>query len=170
MTFKWQMFANFLGSLLGFIFAIVLFLITSFIRNKLINKNIKRHLKREFQYDISLLQEWINEIDKILRKITTSDTAVYSYLKYSLFQRYFMQEAFRLGIMYDLFSDEDISNLNYMLVHCDIGGEQYVNSFITKWKNQEIDKKEALASFDFQKEKLGEYKKYLGKLLLKIRT
>ncbi len=165
MVFKEQMFANFLGSLLGFIFAIVLFLITGFIRNKIVNKNIKRHLKREFKYDISLLQEWIDEIDKILRKITASDIAVYSYLKYSLFQRYFMQEAFKLGIMYELFSDEDISNLNYMLVHCDTGGEQYVNSFLPKWRKQEIDKKEALINFEFQKERLGEYKKYLEKLL-----
>ena len=168
MDFGQQVLATFVGTLFGFIFAIFLFLITNYIQNNRAKKNLKKHLKREFQYDISLLQEWIDEIDKILRKITASDITVYSYLKYSLFQRYFMQECFRAGIMYDLFDDSDITNLNYMLVHCDIGGEQLINSFIAQWQKQEMCQKDALAKFEFQKEQLIQYRKHLELLFKKI--
>lgn len=168
MSFDQQILATFIGTLFGFILAIFLFLITNYIQNNRAKKNLKKHLKREFQYDISLLQEWIDEIDKILRKIAVSDITVYSYLKYSLFQRYFMQECFKVGIMYDLFDDSDISNLNYMLVHCDIGGEQLINSFIAQWKKQEISQKDALVNFDFQKEELITYRKHLELLFKKV--
>ena len=130
MSFKEQVFASFIGTFFGFISAFILFLLTNYIRSLKINKNLKNHLKREFEYDVSLLQEWIDEIDTILRKITASDTQVYNYLKYSFFQRYFMQESFKFGIIYKLFTNEDIFNLNEMLVHFDIGGEQFVKSLL----------------------------------------
>jgi hypothetical protein len=92
MTFGQQVLASFVGTAFGFIFAIFLFLITKVIRSHLDKKTLRKHLKREFEYDISLLQEWIDEIDKILRKITANDPQVFSYLRYTFFQRFFVQE------------------------------------------------------------------------------
>lgn len=150
---------------MGFLSAIILFFITYFVRNHLIKRTLRKHLKREFQYNISLLQEWINEIDKILRKITAMDLRVYSYLQYSYFQRYFIQESFKLGIIYKLLNNEELSQLNTMLLHCSIGGEQYVNASIAQWKAQKINQAEALSNFEFEKEELQKYKKHLEHLL-----
>ena len=83
MSFWEQVTSSFVGTLFGFIFAIVLFLITGGIKNRKTKATLKKFLKREFQYDIALLKEWIEEIDKILRKITVDDKNVYSYLKFS---------------------------------------------------------------------------------------
>ena len=170
MTFKEQIIASCIGTFFGFIFAIVLFFITNFIQQLLVKISFRAYLKREFKYNISLLKEWIDEIDKVLRKITAEDKQVYSYLKYSFFQRYFMQESFKLGIMYKLFDNEDIFSLNKVLLHCDIGMEQYVNSLIDRWKKGEIKRQEALDAFEFQKEELKEYKKHLEKLLSVIKS
>ncbi len=169
MVFKEQILASFLGTTFGFIFAIILFLLTNWIQNKLNKNHFKDYLKSEFQYDISLLQEWIDEFDKVLRKITASDLDVYSYFQYSLLQTYFMQESFKLGIMYKFFNNEDIFNLNKMLVHCTLAVEQFVNSNIVKWKSKQITQKEALEAFEFQQGELKKYKKHLEVLLNKLR-
>lgn len=166
MTFGQQVLASFLGTTFGFIFAILLFLITSAIKSYLGKKTLRKHLKREFEYDISLLQEWIDEIDKILRKITANDPQVFSYLRYTFFQRFFMQEAFRSGIMYNSLNNEHISNLNTILLHCDTGIEQYVNGAIQQWKTGQQSQKEALRQFEFEKEELKKYQKHLRGILV----
>lgn len=165
MTFEQQVLASFMGTTFGFIFAILLFLITSKIKSDFDKKTLRKHLKREFEYDISLLQEWIDEIDKILRKITANDPQVFSYLRYTFFQRFFMQEAFRYGIMYNSLNNEHISNLNTILLHCDTGIEQYVNGAIQQWKSGQQPQQEALRQFEFEKEELKKYQKHLREIL-----
>lgn len=169
MTFREQLWASLVGSFFGFVFAISLFFITNWIQLWLRNKSLQKHLQRELSYNISWLQELADDIDKILRQIIADDHGIYHYLRYSYFQRYFIQESFRNGILYDKLNNEDISYLNQMLLHCDVGVEQYVNSLIAQWKNQQIDKKAAVDNFEFQKSELVRYKKHLEQLLLKIR-
>lgn len=165
MTFGQQVLASFVGTTFGFIFAILLFLITSAIKFYLDKKTLRKHLKREFEYDISLLQEWIDEIDKILRKITVNNREVFSYLRYTFFQRFFIQEAFRSGIMYKSLNNEHISNLNTILLHCDTGIEQYVNGAIQQWKTSQQPQQEALRQFEFEKEELKKYQKHIREIL-----
>ena len=98
MIFEQQVLASFMGTTFGFIFSIVLFLITWAIKSYADRKTLRKHLKREFEYDISLLQEWIAEFDKIIRKITANDHEVFNIFRYTFFQRTFMQEAFRSGL------------------------------------------------------------------------
>ena len=166
MTFGQQVLASFVGTAFGFIFAILLFLITGAIKAHLNKKNLRKHLKREFEYDISLLQEWIDEIDKILRKITAKDQEVFSYLRYTFFQRFFMQEAFRSGIMYNSLNNEHISNLNTILVHCDTGIEQYLNGAIQQWKTGQLMQQAALRQFEFEKDELIKFQKHLREILI----
>ena len=165
MTFAQQVLSSFVGTTFGFIFAILLFLLTNAIKSYLDKKTLRKHLKREFEYDISLLQEWIDEIDKILRKITANDLQVFSYLRYTFFQRFFMQEAFRSGIMYNALNNEHISNLNNILLHCDIGIEQYVNGAIQQWKGGQLPQQDALRLFEFEKDELKKYQKHLSEIL-----
>ena len=114
------------------------------------------------------MQEWIDEVEKILRKITANDNKVFSFMRYTFFQRHFMQEAFKFGIMYDALDNEDISKLNTILIHCDVGIEQYVNSSIGQWNSDQIQQQEALNNFEFEKEELGMYKKHLKAILNKL--
>ena len=165
MTFTQQMLASLLGAFLGFASALVVFLITYFIRNYLAKRTLKKHLKREFEYNISLLQEWLEEIDKILRQIAASDIRVYIYLQYSYFQRYFIQEAFKLGIMYKLLTDDELSKLNTLLLRCSVVGEQYTNSIIAQWKTEKIAQTDALGKFEFEKDELKKHKIHLEHLL-----
>ena len=168
MTFGQQVFSSFLGTVFGFIFAIVLFLITEAVKASLAKKNLRKNLKREFAYDISLLQEWVGDIDKILRKITADDQNVFYFLRYTFFQRHFIQEAFRCGLLYNLLTDEDISNLNTALVHCDVGGEQLANGNVQLWKTGQLPLKEALGIFEFEKECLLKYQKHFRNVLEKL--
>lgn len=169
MTFLQQVLASFIGTVFGFIFAILLFLITNSIKAFFDRKTLLRHLKREFEYDSALLQDWIEEIDKVLRKITANDLQVFSYLRYSFFQRSFMQEAFKLGIMYNSLNNEEISNLNNILLHCDVGPEQYVNNAIQQWKNGQLQQRDALGQFEFQKDELKKFRKNLQEIVKKIK-
>jgi len=166
MTFCQQVLASFIGTTFGFIFSIILFLITWAIKRHHDRKTLRKHLKREFEYDISLLQEWIDEIDKILRKITANDHEVFSFLRYTFFQRFFMQEAFRSGLMYNSLNNEQISNLNNILLHCDAGIEQFINGIINEWKTSRKPQQEALRQFEFEKEELRKYQKHLREILV----
>ncbi len=168
MTFEQQVLASFMGTAFGFIFAILLFFITSKIKASLEKKTLRQHLKREFEYDTSLLQEWTDEIDKILRKIAANDLQVFSYLRYTFFQRSFMQEAFMSGIMYKSLNNEEISNLNSVLLHCDVGIEQLINGTIQQWNNGQLPQQEALRKFEFEKEQLQKYKKHLREIIGKL--
>lgn len=168
MTFEQQVLASFLGTAFGFVFAILLFLITGKIGQNLKRETLRKHLKREFEYDTSLLQEWIDEIDKVLRKITADDHQVFSYLRYTFLQRSFMQEAFRSGIMYKALNNDEISRLNSVLLHCDFGIEQVINGAIQQWNSVQLSQQEALRKFEFEKEQLQSYKKHLQEIVKKL--
>lgn len=173
MNFKEQILASFLGTLFGFIFAIVLFLITNWIQKLLANKNFKKHLEREFNYDIKLLQGWIDKIEVVLRKITAKDRQVFQYLKYSDLGRYFMDESFKLGLIYDLFTDEQVFKLNKLVTHCSLDSEGYVNGKITEWKNHPVDaedklQKEVMGVFEYQRMELKDFKDLILELIKKL--
>jgi len=162
MTFKEQIIATFIGSLLAFIFAIILFLITNRLTAKKARKSYKKLLKREFSYNIELLQKWLNEINDTLGKISADDKNIFKYFKYTYFQVYFLNECFKYGIVYELFKkDKDIAKLNAMLGFFSIGGEQLINNTITSWKTNQIDKKAITTKMQYEKTKIDEYCKYL---------
>lgn len=174
MTFKEQILASFIGTLFGFILAVVLFLITNYIQRKLANKVFRKYLKREFEYDIRLLQDWIDKIEEVLRKIAAKDKQIYQYIKYSDLARYFMDESFKLGLIYSLFTNDQIFNLNKLVTHGSIGMEQYVNNKVVVWNNcpaSEEDKqqKELLKVFEYQKSLLKEFKNLLEELVEKLK-
>lgn len=168
MTISQQVGASFMGTFFGFIFALILFFVTNNLISRRNKKNLRKHLKRELEYDISLISEWIEEIGKILRKVTSSDLKVFSYLQYSYFQSYFMQEAFKTGLMYNSLDNDDISQLNRILVRCNMAGERHVNSYIQEWQKQLADQKSTLDRFEFERDQLQKFKRQLKSINLKI--
>lgn len=173
MGFKQQIVSSFIGTLFGFLFAIVLFLLTDWLYKKKVRKEFKKNLKREFQYNITLLQDWIDKIDVILRQITAKDREIYQYLKYSDLARYFLDESFKLGLIYHSFTNEQIFDLNKLVTHCSFSIEQFVNNKISLWKTctemaENNFQKILLVDFDFQKSELKRFKKLLEELLKKV--
>jgi len=173
MTFNQQLLASFIGTFFGFLSAIVLFLLTFYIQRKLANNIFKKHLKREFRYDIKLMKEWIETVEKVLRKVTAKDKQIFYYIKYSDLARYFMDESFKLGLIYNLFSDEQVFALNKLVTHCSIGTEQYINNKIIAWRScpaaeEDKQQKELLEAFEYQKDELSKFKKLLDELLEKL--
>ena len=164
MTFGQQVLSTLCGTIAGFLFAIALFYITEKSKTKRAKKHLIKNLKREFEYNTSLLQDWINEIDSVLGKITTRDTIVFAYFKYSFYQRFFIQESFRFGIVYDILTNDDVSNLNTILLHCDVGVESYVNDLVKRWREKRIEQQEAFRGFDFEKKALQKFKKQLEEI------
>jgi len=162
MTFKEYAIATFIGSFSAFVLAIILFLITNWLTAKKVRKSYKKLLKREFSYNIELLQKWLNEITDVLGKISADDRNIFNYFKYTYFQVYFLNESFKLGIVYELFKkDKDISQLSDMLGFFSVGGEQLMNNHITSWRTNQIDKKTITTKIQYEKTKIGEYCGYL---------
>jgi hypothetical protein len=125
-------------------------------------------LKLEFQYDINQIDEWLREIDKVLRQVTAMDTMVYSYLKLSNFQTYFLQMAFQTGFLYELINNEDMKNLNNIIYQCSLTNENYVMNNINLWKNQKIAQKEILSMLEYQKDQLHKCKTDLNNIFNKM--
>jgi len=162
MIFREQLFSTFLGSFLGFLFAILLFFITYWLANKKIKSSYKKLLKREFEFNISLLETWLNDLADVIVKISNDDHNIYHYFKYVDFQVYFLKKAFELGIIYDsLKKDEDISKLIDMLNFFSSTNEYFVNQQIKSWKNDEIDKKTITDNMQFGKSEISKYLKFL---------
>jgi hypothetical protein len=168
MKFNEQILATFIGSFTGFILAIVLFYITEKIKNSQTKKSIVNSLIREFQYNIVLIDEWTNTIEKILRQITANDSEVYLYLKYSAFQQLFLKKAIEWGILYDLVNNDDVAKLNEILSHFSFATETYLMTAINSWKSQKLEQKEGLKLFEFQKDKLKTFKSDLQKIMQKV--
>jgi hypothetical protein len=68
--------------------------------------------------------------------------------------------------MYDALNNEQISNLNTILLHCDTGIEQYLNGAIQQWKTSKQPQQDALRQFEFEKEQLIKYQKHLRDILV----
>ena len=168
MNFNQQLLSTLIGSFSGFVLAIILFYITEKIKNCRTKSNILKSLKREFQYNLGLIDEWLIDIDKILRQITAMDIQVYSYLKLSSFQGYFLQTAFQWGILYQIIDNDDMSKLNFILSQCCLPNENYIMNNINLWKTQKIAQKDVLATFEFQKDQLRKCKSDLQKIMTKI--
>ena len=169
MTFCENVTATLVGTTSGFVFAVALFYLTEYWKRNSEKTNLLKNLKREFKYNLALISGWIEEYDKILRKMTTDDLQVYPSLKYTYFQRYFVQTSFGHGILYaKLTDDDDVSGLNTILVHFDSPAEQYILNLVNNWKNGTIDKVTASRAMEFEKDLAVRYKKTYETILQKL--
>lgn len=168
MTFGQQLLATLIGTISGFLFSIALFYFTQKIKHLNEKSNIFKSLKSEFRYNLSLLNNLLNDINKTITKISADDKDIFFYFRYSNFQRLFLQEAFRLGLLYDKLEDDDINNIDGILTHFGISYENYTNQKVDEWKNDGINKKDMLKIFEFERDTLEKYIKQLEQIKTKI--
>lgn len=115
MTFSEQIIATFLGSILGFFFGIALFYLTETFKVKRQKGQLLKGLKREFEFNFSLIDNWIEDTEKILRKISALDREVFTFYRLTDFQRLFTDKCFNQGILYDALSTKELAILNTIL-------------------------------------------------------
>ena len=165
MTFAQQIAATFLGSVFGFVFALVLFYFTEKLKEKRERKNLLRNLRRELQYNVDLISKWMEELDKLLRKVTAQDLEVFTYLRYSDYQRLFINMCFARGILYDIVDNEHIAQLNTVLLHLNDNMEGFVNNTIQQWKAGDVERKRILQMFEYELDQLKKFHSYTKRLL-----
>ena len=165
MTFTQQIIATVLGTVFGFVFALVLFYLTEKLKGKRERKNLLRNLRRELQYDLDLISKWIEELDKLLRKVSAQDLEVFAYLRYSDYQRLFINMCFARGILYDIVDNEHIAQLNTVLLHLNVNVEGFVNNSIQQWKKGEVEQTRILHVFEYERDQLQKFHSYTKRLL-----
>lgn len=165
MKFSEQIIATFLGSILGFFFGIALFYLTETIKAKRQKGQLLKGLKREFEFNFLLIDNWIEDTEKILRKISALDREVFIFYRLTDFQRLFTQMCFQQGILYDALSTKELAGLNTILIHFDIGATEWLNSQLNLWKEGTLQQVAANRLFEYQRDKLKENKEQLGNML-----
>ena len=165
MTFTQQVAATFLGSVFGFVFAMVLFYLTEKLKEKRERKNLLGNLRRELQYDLDHISNWIEELEKLLRKVSAQDLEVFTYLRYSEYHRLFIDMCFVRGILYDIVDDEHIAQLNTVLFHLNVNMENVVNNSIQQWKEGQVERTKMLQVFEYERDQLKKFHSYTKRLL-----
>lgn len=171
MNFSNQVLASFLGSSFGFVFALILYFLTLKVNRHLNKKALLKNLKREFEYNLLSVDQWIGEVERIIHGITVNSPSIYGYVKYSDYLRLFIGDTFRTGLLYEIYTNEEIAIINQILSHLNLGAEQWVNNAFHKWRNSQnpqTDAAAALGIFEFEKTRLLEHKKSLASLIKKI--
>ena len=165
MTFTQQITATFLGSVFGFVFALVLFYLTEKLKEKRERKKLLRNLRRELQHDLDLITNWIGELEKLLRQVAAQDLEVFTYLRYSNYQRLFIDTCFARGILYDIVDNDHIANLNTVLTHLHVNMESVVNDSIQQWKEGKVERTRILQMFEYERDQLKKFHSYTQRLL-----
>jgi formylmethanofuran dehydrogenase subunit E-like metal-binding protein len=161
--------ATLIGSICGFIFSIVLFHYNKKWTNEDVRKALEKNLAREFEFNIKFLNRQLEDVKKIIEKITVGDRDTTKfYFRYSNFQRMFIASYFQQGYLYEKLTPEDINVIDAILSHLSNAGENYINSIVVKWQTSEINQIEALKIFCSERELIESHIKSItiGKSLL----
>src|SRR3989338_9138279 len=170
MSFWQNLFSTLIGALLGFIFSICLFYFQNKWSKKAEKESLEKNLVKEFEFNEHYLQKVLDEIKKVIEKITVDDRAVYYFFNYLRYQRLLIQTYFQQGYLYEKLDPEDISVLDTVLTHMGQVNEYYLNNSIQRWKEGTIDQKEILGIMAFERDTVEKYIKDLHKIKQKIVT
>ncbi|MCL5093883.1 MAG: hypothetical protein M1355_02035 [Patescibacteria group bacterium] len=167
----WQyLSATFFGSIFGFTFSITLYYLTEKIKNNEEKKKVLSNLIKEIDFNISFLESYKEEFDKMLRKITVDDKNIYTIFKFDKLQRLFIFDSFNRGILYDFLMADEISELDSMLSYFSASTNNFASNTLSNYKEGNIDKSQALSNFEYDKEQIQRYLAFQKKLKSKIKN
>lgn len=162
---KWnEVITTFLGSSFAFIFGICLFYLSEYIKKRNNNAHLIEGLKKEFDYNLSQIDNWIEETDKVLRTVGTGDKNVFNYYRYSTFQRLFLDMCFQQGILYKSLTIDNLGDINAIVVHFQQPTSDVLNEDIQNWKESKISQVEFSRAFEFELSQLKKYKEQYLKI------
>lgn len=169
MTFGQQMLATFIGSVFGFCFAIVLFYLSEHIKAKQQKIRLMKGLRKESEFNLTQIDRWLEDTDLVLRKIALSDRQLLYLYRLTDFHRNFILQCFQVGILYDVLTPKQLTNLNEVLIFFDFATTQYLNNNINLWQAAQLQPAAASQAFEFARGKLKEYREFIGEMLEDIR-
>ena len=169
MSFQSQIIATFSGALAAFIFSLVLFYLTEKWKNSKINKDLCQNLQKEFDYNINFLELFNNDIDKMLRKISSKDLTIFIVFRFYKLQRLFILETFNKGLLYKYLTIDDITDIDTMLTYFNNSTDQYAWNTLEDYQKGKILPKDALNKFEYDKTEVEKYIKILKKLKSKLK-
>lgn len=157
MSFEQNIFSTLIGTFAGFLFAIALFYLQNKWSLALQKRNLKKNLKKEFEFNLKFLEKTLDDVNKIIERITTNNKKVYTFLKYTNLQRIFLQIYFQQGYLYDALSPEEIQLLDEILLHFDKPYQDYINIQIEGWRTGTINQADMIDVFAFERDNVIKY-------------
>jgi hypothetical protein len=170
MDFKEQMLSTFIGAIAGFIFSICLFYLTELWKSSSEKKGLIKNLNKEFEYNISFLEGYKNDYEKLLRQIAADTKNIIAVFRFSKLQRMFLLEAFNKGLLYKQLTTDEISDIDAMLTYFNITYDNLAYRDLTMLNNGEfVSKDKALERFEYDRTQIEKYLKIINNLKVKFK-
>jgi|GEM_PF-3256440 len=159
----------FIGAFAAFVFSIITLYIANRINTKNTRKQLLNNLSRELKYDLSVISDLKKSIDKVIPKILADEDTPYFTLKYSKFLTNFVMEAYRNGVLFDLLSEYDMAVFDDVISHYGgNGSEPWLRDQLQKLNDKILEKKEVVATFQFERDTLENHTRVINDVLSKI--
>ncbi len=168
MTFKEQILATLIGVVAGFIFSITMFYLTEWLKRNRREKSIMKNVVKELEFNLAFLEEYKEDIEKLLRQIAANANDVLAAFRSYRLQRTFVQEAFYAGLLYEKLDIEDISQIDTMLTYFTTPTDQLAYKDLDAYNSNNIDQNVALQKFEFMKGEVERYCKLMNKIKEKL--
>jgi len=140
MTYWEHVTATAIGALLGFIFGLALFWIKERLVNSDQRKKAIKNLLYEFEYNLSLFEEYKKQLTKRIEDVSAEKRKIYLNLDYSFVGIHFARRFYNEGYLSDFLHQEDMKRWNVFLSKLSPGSETYINEEIDKWREKDGDK------------------------------
>lgn len=169
MTFEQQILSTFIGALAGFIFSIFLFYLTEKFKINKTNKDLSNNLQKELNHNISFLENYKDEFEKIIRKISANDKQIFTTFRFNKLRRLFILEALNKGLLYKYLSSEEIDELDAMLDYFNVSMDQIHYRYVENYINNTMPQQNTLQMFEFNRDLIVKYLKLIKDLKVKLK-
>lgn len=154
MTFGQLILATLIGTLSGFIFSLFLFWIKENIGIKRRQVNLKSNVRYEFEYNINLFKQYVDDLTKCLEKISLEEKKVYTNIDYEHFAYFFFREFYREGLACQCLHYEDVKRWSEIVAKHSGGAETYLLERLKDWRDSKINKEAASKAVMFERDQL----------------
>ncbi len=169
MSFKEQMLSTFIGAVAAFIFSIFLFYLTELWKSNREKSGLIKNLIKEFEFNISYLESYRADYEKLLRQITADVKNIMAVFRFNKLQRLFLLEAFNKGILYEQLNTDEISDIDAMLTYFNNVSDNLAYRDLTMLNNGEFKKEDALQRYEYDKSQIEKYIKIINNLKAKFK-
>ena len=139
-----------LSNVFGFCFALVLFLFSQCMKNIIKKRNYLKSLKSEIDFNIRLINIYINNFQEWLLLINGGKNGPQEPFDFSQLQKNFFNRCLEKGYLYNKFSNEELSNIISMFSYFSIENQQWINNFSNENYDYEKDPKRSVENTFFK--------------------
>ncbi|MEA2095933.1 MAG: hypothetical protein U9P73_04470 [Candidatus Cloacimonadota bacterium] len=168
MNFYEQLVATMIGTISGFIFSLFLFYIKEKLSISKRRRFMVKNVKKELEANIVLLIKADQSLTKCIEQVTNNIQQVYCTLNYKFYGKFFTQQFYQSGFIYDEWTIKDIETLNEAFVAYSVGSDAYVLNGLQQWRDGKADNKSTLAVLHFERDNIQKNLINLDDLMEKV--